>query len=70
MPRPGCASGRLPFVRPVWADDLQFDITRHVTAVPASGPVSRSALERNVADLMTRRLDRPSRSGTSTWSRN
>lgn len=51
-------TSRLPLVRPAWADDPQFDIARHVTAVPANGPVSRSGLEQVVADLMARRLDR------------
>jgi diacylglycerol O-acyltransferase / wax synthase len=48
----------LPLVRPVWADDPDFDIARHVAAVPVTGPVTRPELERIVADLMTRRLDR------------
>src|SRR3984957_252580 len=51
-------SSPLPMVRPAWADDPEFDVTRHVTAVPVTGPVSRPRLEQIVADLMTRRLDR------------
>jgi diacylglycerol O-acyltransferase / wax synthase len=48
----------LRLVRPGWADDPEFDIARHVTAVPADGPVGRADLERIVAGLMARRLDR------------
>ena len=48
----------LPMARPAWADDPRFDVTRHVELVPVKGPVSRSGLERIVAGLMARRLDR------------
>ena len=48
----------LPMSRPAWADDPRFDVTRHVELVPVKGPVSRSGLERIVAGLMARRLDR------------
>src|SRR3984957_13478170 len=51
-------SSPLRMVRPAWADDPEFDVTRHVTAVPVTGPVSRPRLEQIVANLMTRRLDR------------
>jgi diacylglycerol O-acyltransferase len=48
----------LRVARPVWLDDPQFDIARHVTRVDTSGPVSRFELERIVGELMTQRLDR------------
>jgi diacylglycerol O-acyltransferase len=51
-------SGPLPMARPARADDPDFDVSRHVTAVPVSGPVSRPDLEHIVAGLMGRRLDR------------
>jgi WS/DGAT/MGAT family acyltransferase len=43
---------------PVWLDDPEFDIARHVTRIDAAAPVSRSELELLVGDLMTQRLDR------------
>jgi diacylglycerol O-acyltransferase len=51
-------SSPVPMGRPAWADDPEFDVTRHVTAVPVQGPVSRPGLEQIVAELMGRRLDR------------
>jgi diacylglycerol O-acyltransferase / wax synthase len=39
---------------PVWLDDPQFDIRRHVTQVPADG----RTLEETVAALMSQRLER------------
>jgi diacylglycerol O-acyltransferase len=51
-------SGPLPFARPVWADDPEFDISRHVTTFPTSGPVSQAGLERITGEVMTGRLDR------------
>ena len=59
----------LPMARPAWADDPRFDVTRHVELVPVKGPVSRSGLERIVAGLMARRLDRSRPLCTSAWCR-
>lgn len=42
---------------PVWLDDPEFDLERHVGRFPITEPVSRSQLEGVVADLMSRRLD-------------
>ena len=46
---------------PVWADDPDFDIRRHVRAVPVTGPLERVELHEIVAGLMAERLprDRP-----------
>ena len=46
---------------PVWADDPDFDVRRHVRAVPVTGPVGRGELREIVARLMAERLprDRP-----------
>ena len=46
---------------PVWADDPDFDVTRHVRAVPVSRPVGDWELRKIVAGLMAERLprDRP-----------
>ncbi len=43
---------------PVWLDDPDFDIARHVTRAEVDGPVDRSALRELIAGLMTRRLNR------------
>jgi diacylglycerol O-acyltransferase len=48
----------LRVARPVWLDDPQFDIARHVTPVASAGPVSQAELRRIVGELMTHRLDR------------
>jgi WS/DGAT/MGAT family acyltransferase len=42
---------------PVWLDDPEFHLERHVTAVPTAGPLSREGLRRAVAELMAQRLD-------------
>ncbi|HET7928489.1 MAG TPA: wax ester/triacylglycerol synthase domain-containing protein [Actinomycetota bacterium] len=46
---------------PVWADDPNFDVSRHVREVPVAGPVGDGELREIVAGLMARRLplDRP-----------
>src|SRR5262245_10022651 len=46
---------------PVWADDPDFDVRRHVRAVPLTGPGGRDELHEIVAGLMAERLprDRP-----------
>lgn len=46
----------LRVARPVWLDDPQFDIARHVQPVEC-GAVSRGGLEQIVAQLMCERLD-------------
>ena len=48
----------LRLARPAWIDDPEFDIARHVTRVPADGPVSRAQLGDLVARTMAERLDR------------
>jgi len=48
----------LRLARPAWIDDPEFDIARHVTRAPATGPVSGAQLEELVAHAMTERLDR------------
>jgi WS/DGAT/MGAT family acyltransferase len=42
---------------PVWVDDREFDIGRHVRATPTPGRLSREGLEGVVAELMAGRLD-------------
>src|SRR5262249_53985247 len=46
---------------PVWVDDPDFDVTRHVRAVPVEGPVTDPERRAIVARLMAERLprDRP-----------
>jgi WS/DGAT/MGAT family acyltransferase len=46
---------------PVWADDPNFDVRRHVREVPVTGPVGDDELREIVAGLMAERLprDRP-----------
>jgi WS/DGAT/MGAT family acyltransferase len=46
---------------PVWADDPNFDVSRHVRTVPVSRPVGDWELRKIVAGLMSERLprDRP-----------
>jgi len=46
---------------PVWADDPDFDVSRHVRRVPVSRPVGDWELRKIVAGLMSERLprDRP-----------
>ena len=46
---------------PVWADDPNFDVARHVRPVPVDGPVGEDRLREIVAGLMAERLprDRP-----------
>lgn len=48
----------LRLANPVWSDDPEFDIRRHVTRVETGGDVDRAHLKELVADLMARRLDR------------
>lgn len=48
----------LRLAEPVWCDDPEFDIARHVTLVPAREPVGRSGLEEIVGRLIGQRLDR------------
>jgi diacylglycerol O-acyltransferase / wax synthase len=43
---------------PAWLDDTRFDVARHVTAVPTSGPVDWHGLEQIVARIQRERLDR------------
>lgn len=43
---------------PVWLDDPQFDLARHVTSVAGGVAVEREALRHLVAELMTQHLDR------------
>jgi diacylglycerol O-acyltransferase / wax synthase len=47
----------LGIAAPVWVDDPEFDIARHVTSLPASEPITLSSLERIVSQRMTERLD-------------
>jgi WS/DGAT/MGAT family acyltransferase len=47
----------LHVANPVWVDDVEFDIERHVTAVPIERPLGRDDIKKVVADLMTQRLD-------------
>jgi diacylglycerol O-acyltransferase / wax synthase len=44
--------------RPVWLDDPQFSIARHVTRLATDGPVGRPMLEQIVSNQMCKRLDR------------
>jgi diacylglycerol O-acyltransferase / wax synthase len=48
----------LRLAAPVWVDDQDFDIERHVRSVAGAGPVSAQQLRRTVADSMRERLDR------------
>jgi diacylglycerol O-acyltransferase / wax synthase len=48
----------LRVANPVWLDDPEFDIARHIRRVQTNGPVPRSELEPIVARLMTERLER------------
>jgi diacylglycerol O-acyltransferase len=43
---------------PVWADDPDFDLVRHVVGAPAPDPLPRDALPDLVGRLMAGRLDR------------
>ena len=43
---------------PVWADDPNFDVRRHVRKVPVAGPVGDAELREIVAGLMAERLPR------------
>jgi diacylglycerol O-acyltransferase / wax synthase len=47
----------LHVANPVWVDDVEFDIDRHVTAVPAAGSMNRDRMKDVVGELMTQRLD-------------
>ncbi len=47
----------LRLAAPVWLDDPDFDVARHVKAVPTDGPLSRAGLQGVVAELMAQRLD-------------
>jgi WS/DGAT/MGAT family acyltransferase len=48
----------LGVANPVWADDPDFDIARHVNAVTTNGPVSEVELRDAVGNAMGARLDR------------
>lgn len=48
----------LHLANPVWVDDPDFEIARHVRAVSTHGPVTRAELEQIVAWLMSERLNR------------
>jgi diacylglycerol O-acyltransferase / wax synthase len=48
----------LHLAQPVWVDDPEFDIARHIRLVETRGPVGHAGLEEIVARLMTDRLDR------------
>ena len=48
----------LGVANPVWLDDPEFDIERHVTRVKTAEPVSRGGLEQIVAGLMANPLNR------------
>jgi diacylglycerol O-acyltransferase / wax synthase len=48
----------LRLAAPVWVDDQDFDIERHVRPVPQAGPVGEQRLREIVADSMRERLDR------------
>jgi WS/DGAT/MGAT family acyltransferase len=43
---------------PVWVDDAEFDIARHVKRVVVAPPGGRGALRRLAGELLSRRLDR------------
>jgi WS/DGAT/MGAT family acyltransferase len=47
----------LHVANPVWVDDSEFDIERHVTAVSSAEPISRDRMSAVVGELMTERLD-------------
>src|SRR5436190_2127763 len=48
----------LRLAAPVWVDDQDFAIERHVRPVPPAGPVDERRLREIVADSMRERLDR------------
>jgi diacylglycerol O-acyltransferase / wax synthase len=48
----------LRVANPVWLDDPEFDIARHVTPVATRHAMGRAELEQLVARVMTQRLDR------------
>jgi diacylglycerol O-acyltransferase / wax synthase len=54
----------LGIANPVWIDDEEFDIAKHVRAVPSGGAVDRERLGEVVAGLMSERLDR----GRPLWA--
>ncbi len=43
---------------PVWVDDSDFDVARHVTSTTLDGPVNGNSLEQLVSRLMTQPLER------------
>lgn len=55
------ASTPLRLAPPVWVDDPDFDVSRHVRAVPSRGVVDQTRLRELVATLISERLprDRP-----------
>ncbi len=55
------ATTPLHLAAPVWVDDPDFDVARHVRPVPVDGPVDQARLREIVAGLMAERLprDRP-----------
>ncbi len=48
----------LRLANPVWVDDPDFDIARHVTSTRLEGPANEDTLEQVVGRLMTQPLDR------------
>lgn len=52
------ATPALGIGNPVWVDDEEFDLERHVCAAPAEGPVDEPGLRAVVAGLMATRLPR------------
>lgn len=47
----------LGIAEPIWVDDHEFDVARHVRRVPTRSPVGRERLRSIVGDLMATRLD-------------
>lgn len=47
---------RVPYGRPIWVDDPDFDIDRHVGTVPCPAPGDRAALLSVTSRLITERL--------------
>ena len=51
------ATTPLGIADPIWVDDDEFDVARHVTLTPGRGPVGRERLRAIVGELMSTRLD-------------
>jgi WS/DGAT/MGAT family acyltransferase len=60
LPRMRQRIAEVPFAihRPVWVDDVDFDIARHVDAVPLGTPNDEAALLRLTEDVIMQPLDR------------